>query len=80
MKVYLSIVGFSLLCRINAYSQTKPDSVFNKPAIGLYAPADKHDSTTYNPKLAARLMVTWYPAIITKTEAILQLQATTTTF
>ena len=49
-KVYLSIAGFSLLCRINAYSQTKPDSVFNKPAVSVYAPADKHDSSAYNPR------------------------------
>ena len=49
-KVYLSIVGFSLLCRINAYSQTKPDSVFNKPAASLYTPVDQHDSSTYKPR------------------------------
>ncbi len=49
-KVYLSIVGFSLLCRINAYSQTKPDSIFSKPARSLYTPVDQKDSSAYNPR------------------------------
>ncbi len=49
-KVYLSIVGFSLLCRINAYSQTKQDSVFSKPAISLYTPVDQKDTGVYSPR------------------------------
>ncbi len=49
-KVYLSIVGFSLLCRINAYSQTKQDSIFNKPAISLYTPVDQKDTGVYRPR------------------------------
>jgi hypothetical protein len=49
-KVYLSIVGFSLLCRINGYSQTKQDSVFNKPAISLYTPVDHKDTGAYSPR------------------------------
>jgi hypothetical protein len=49
-KIFLSVVGFSLLCRLNSYSQIKPDSTVNKPAVGLSAPVDRHDSSGYNPR------------------------------
>jgi hypothetical protein len=49
-KVYLSVVGFSLLCRLNAYSQTKPDSIFNKHPVSLYTPVDQQDSSSYKPR------------------------------
>jgi hypothetical protein len=45
-KVFLSVVGFSMLCRLNAWSQIKRDSIANKPAVGLYAPA-RQDSSQY---------------------------------
>jgi len=48
-KVYLSILGFSFLCRLNAYAQTGQDSVANKPAYTINA-APKQDSTHYNPR------------------------------
>ena len=50
-KVYLSVIGFSLLCRINAWSQTKPDSIpFSKTNVSLYKPvigSTSSDSTGY---------------------------------
>ena len=49
-KVYLSILGFSFLCRLNGYSQTtKQDSVANKPAYTING-TPKPDSTHYNPR------------------------------
>jgi hypothetical protein len=38
-KIYLSVIGFSLLCRLNGWSQTKTDSIaFNKTTVSLYKP------------------------------------------
>jgi len=47
-KIYLSFIGFSLICR-QAYSQIKQDSSRNKPAVSLNATASK-DSSVYNPR------------------------------
>ncbi len=41
-KVFLSVIGFTLICRMSAYSQVKTDSAGAKPKISLYAP----DSST----------------------------------
>lgn len=49
-KIYLSAVGFTFLCRINAYAQTKHDSVFTRPVTSLYTPVDQKDTTVYNPR------------------------------
>ncbi len=53
-KVYLSVIGFSLLCRLNAWSQTKTDSIpSNKTFTSLYKPvagASNTDTTSYNPR------------------------------
>jgi len=49
-KVYLSVVGFSLLCRLNAYSQTKQDSTFSKHSVSLYEPVDHPDTSAYKPR------------------------------
>jgi len=50
-KVYLSIVGFSLLCRLNSYAQTKQDtSLHTRPAVSLYTPVNTPDTATYNPR------------------------------
>src|SRR5665213_3080051 len=46
-KIYLSIIGFSVLCRMNAYAQTKQDSVSNKPAYTINN-NPKQDSTHFN--------------------------------
>lgn len=48
-KVYLSILGFSFLCRMNAYAQAKQDSVANKPAYTIDG-TPRQDSTHYNPR------------------------------
>lgn len=51
-KVFLSVIGFSLLCRLNAHAQTKPDTIFNKPTPSLYTPINIYglDTNAYNPR------------------------------
>jgi hypothetical protein len=50
-KIYLSIIGFSLLCRLNSFAQTKEDTSHNKTPFSLYQPI-KIDTGTdeYNPR------------------------------
>src|SRR5437016_117243 len=50
-KVYLSVIGFSLLCRLNGYAQTK-DSISNKAPFSLYTPENKPEpkQTDYFPR------------------------------
>jgi hypothetical protein len=45
-KVYLSIIGFSLLCRFSAWSQTKADTSRNSHPFSLSTTAT-HDTTDY---------------------------------
>jgi hypothetical protein len=46
-KIYLSVIGFSLLCRLNAHAQTSDNSfVYNKPAYGITKPA-ANDTAAY---------------------------------
>ncbi|MES2277732.1 MAG: DUF3570 domain-containing protein [Bacteroidota bacterium] len=45
-KVYLSVLGFAFLCRVNAYAQLKSSVVVNKPAFTVNAPI-KDDTTEY---------------------------------
>ena len=48
-KIFLSVLGFSMLCRLNAYSQTIHDSTNNnKPQFSLYKPVTQADSNRYN--------------------------------
>ena len=47
-KIYLSVVGFSLLCRINVQAQKKQDTIF-KPASYSTAPAS-FDTSDYRPR------------------------------
>jgi hypothetical protein len=47
-KVYLSIVGFSLLCRMNAHAQIKADSTGTKP--WYVATGSGQDNAGYNPR------------------------------
>jgi len=49
-KVYLSIIGFSILCRLNAYAQQTQDTSITKTAVSLYKPVGGQDSTSYHPK------------------------------
>src|SRR5258708_38278565 len=48
-KVYLSVIGFTLLCRLSAYSQAKEDTSRNKTPFSLYAPVG-YDTSDYRPK------------------------------
>ncbi len=48
-KIYLSVIGFSIICRLNAYSQTIQDSISHKPAQNISA-TPKQDSMHYNPR------------------------------
>src|ERR1700761_3685534 len=45
-KIFLSVVGFSILCRLNAQAQTRQDSVSNKPAYTLNN-SPKQDTSNY---------------------------------
>jgi hypothetical protein len=48
-KVYLSVVGFTLLCRLSAYSQAKLETNNNKTPFSLYAPVS-NDTSDYTPR------------------------------
>jgi hypothetical protein len=48
-KIYLTIFGFSILCRINSHAQTRSDSTHSKPLYTV-TPSPKQDSTHYNPR------------------------------
>jgi hypothetical protein len=48
-KIFLTVVGFSLLCRMNAFSQTRKDTVSGKPLISLYTPV-LVDPPDYSPR------------------------------
>jgi hypothetical protein len=37
-KVYLSVIGFSIICRLNAHAQTKEDTSHNSHPFSLYTP------------------------------------------
>jgi len=52
-KIYLSVIGFTIICRLSAYSQLRHDSVAGKP-VSLYTPVEQHDSSAYS---ARRLRV-----------------------
>jgi hypothetical protein len=49
-KVFLSVIGFSLICRLNVHAQTSTDSLRSKPAPSLYTPVEQHDTTAYHPR------------------------------
>jgi len=48
-KIFLSVIGFSIICRLSAYSQTTQDTVSKKPAHNVSA-TPKQDSTHFNPR------------------------------
>jgi hypothetical protein len=48
-RIYLSVIGFSIIFRLNAYAQNKQDSISHKPAFSLYNEPNT-DSTKYNPR------------------------------
>ena len=49
-KVFLSVIGFSMICRLSSHAQTHTDSLSSKPAPSLYTPVERTDSTGYNPR------------------------------
>jgi len=48
-KIYLTVFGFSMLCRINTYAQTRRDTSNTKPLYNVTQPPNQ-DSTHYNPR------------------------------
>lgn len=48
-KIYLTVVGFALVCRLNVQAQTKQDTLNNSHPFSLYS-TPGHDSTNYNPR------------------------------
>ncbi|MBS1522398.1 MAG: DUF3570 domain-containing protein [Bacteroidetes bacterium] len=49
-KVYLSIVGFSLLCRLNVSAQTKQDTLPKTTGVSLFRPVGEPEPSEYNPR------------------------------
>ncbi len=49
-KVYLSVIGFAFICRLNVHAQTTPDTTKNKPAVNLYTPVEEPRDSSYNPR------------------------------
>jgi len=49
-KVYLSMVGFSLLCRLNVSAQTKQDSLPQTTGISLFKPIGQPEPSEYHPR------------------------------
>ncbi|HTD39256.1 MAG TPA: DUF3570 domain-containing protein, partial [Mucilaginibacter sp.] len=49
-KVFLSIVGFSLLCRLNVSAQTKQDSLPHNSGISLFRPIGQPEPSEYSPR------------------------------
>ena len=50
-KVFLTVFGFSLLCRLNSFAQTKEDTSRNTPPFSLYQPIKSNiDAEDYNPR------------------------------
>ncbi|MDT5260965.1 MAG: hypothetical protein QOD10_6045, partial [Mycobacterium sp.] len=47
-KIYLSVIGFSIICRLNAFGQIQQDTLVKKPYFSLYKPIA--DSDEYNPR------------------------------
>lgn len=46
-KAYLSVIGFSILCRLSAHAQTKANAGPADHPFSVYTPASAHDSTGY---------------------------------
>ena len=50
-KIYLSVIGFSIICHLSARAQSRKDNTVNKPDSGVHAaPRGKPDSSGYNPR------------------------------
>lgn len=50
-KVFLSVVGFSLICRLSAHAQAVTDSLPKQPYVSQYKPVDTGNNVNgYNPR------------------------------
>src|SRR5580698_1430098 len=49
-KIYLSVIGFSFLCHLNARAQMRRDTVANRPRNELPVAPAKPDTAKYNPR------------------------------
>jgi hypothetical protein len=49
-KVFLSIVGFSLLCRLNVFAQAKQDTLPHTSGVSLFRPVGDPEPAEYNPR------------------------------
>ncbi|HZX58177.1 MAG TPA: DUF3570 domain-containing protein [Mucilaginibacter sp.] len=48
-KIYLSVIGFSIICRLSANAQITQDSISKKPAHNILA-TSKQDTSHYSPR------------------------------
>lgn len=46
-KVYLSLIGFAMVCRFSAHAQASKDSIDSKKNFSLYAPVTSTDTSVY---------------------------------
>jgi hypothetical protein len=51
-KIFLSVIGFAMICRLSAFAQTKEDTSKNQQPFSLYRPVntDSPDEQQYNPR------------------------------
>lgn len=51
-KIFLSVIGFAMICRLSAFAQTKEDSSKNQQPFSLYKPVNTNspDEQQYNPR------------------------------
>ncbi|HTI59945.1 DUF3570 domain-containing protein [Mucilaginibacter sp.] len=49
-KVYLSVLGFALVCRLNVHAQTIQDTLSRTKAPSLYTPVEQPSGSAYNPQ------------------------------
>lgn len=53
-KVYLSVIGFALMCRLNVHAQASQDTLPRNPSVSLYTPVEK--DTTHNTGYSPRAL------------------------
>ncbi|MBS1532918.1 MAG: DUF3570 domain-containing protein [Bacteroidetes bacterium] len=49
-KIYLSVIGFALICRLNVHAQTTTDTLGGKKAPSLYTPLNEEERRIYDPR------------------------------
>jgi len=48
-KIFLSVIGFALICRLSAFGQVKGDTLNSKTPFSLYTPVSSSDTDSYSP-------------------------------